>query len=170
MPTPIPVALKAGDFNKDIIILEGHVEMEGTFLLFILPFLLIASPERYLPVLETPILFRDSVESEIENYMSLNASIGVDIAQEYIEGNFPYFIFPFDPSNPIRRTADFAYSDYILVCPTILFGANFFQSCGKNNTVYQYRLTSKHSKSICYLSDWCDVTHTAARPTNMILS
>jgi carboxylesterase type B len=159
MPLSLVQALSDGNFNKDIKLMTGHNEMEGE--LFAFPIDVVTGRGgRYDPYVPAyPVLSKTTVENDIQNYFINDNSIGIQIANEYTEtftDNPLLGVLPLSSTNPIRRSAVYSLGDYMLTCPTILFGGYFVKYFGD---IHQYRLTYANTLSICKTSSWAYVTH-----------
>jgi carboxylesterase type B len=158
MPLSVVQALSDGDFNNDINLIIGHNEMEGELFAFAID-VVTGLGGRYTPTVPTyPVLSKITVINDIQNYFINDNSIGIQIANNYTETFTDILgVLPLSSTNPIRRSAVYSLSDYLLICPTILFGGYFAKYFGD---IHQYRLTYPNTFSTCKTSIWANVTHT----------
>jgi carboxylesterase type B len=157
MPISVNRAVKEGNFCKDIKLLIGHNEMEGA--------LLIASFDilrgllgRYLPPLPiSPLISKRRVYFDIKNIFIDNDTIGIPIAEKFLEhySENSYIL----NQNSIRKSAVHLFGNYLLTCPTILFGGHIVKNSLFTGKVFQYRLTHVITQSISKLSIWAEATH-----------
>jgi len=158
MPKSINQALQEGDFNNDINLMIGHNEMEGEF------FAVVIDEGkglggRYIPALSTyPGLRKVTIFNDIKGSFIINVAFGIQVAPKYTEtfNDNLFGVLPLRSINQIRRSAVHALGDYILTCPTVLFGGYFAKNDGN---VHQFRLEYANSQSICRDSVWAEVTH-----------
>jgi hypothetical protein len=157
IPISIPQALKEGNFRNDINILIGHTEMEGAA--FTLDFDFVRFLDgRYIPELDyIPLITKNIVFMDIKNIFFDSNTFGMTASEKYTE-TFPEFELDKNNGNRIRGSAVYAFSDYVLTCPTILFGY-YFAKNSYSGSVFQYRLTYANSRSMCADSEWANVTH-----------
>jgi len=157
LPFSIPKALKDGNYRKDIKILIGHNEMEGELYAFIFD-LLSQVLGNYIPSDSTTLaVTKNAIYSDIKNSFIDNNTFGDIVANKYTE-TFTDLSVLFNP-NPIRRSAVYSLSDYIFVCPTILFGGYYAKNALPTGEVYQYRLTYASTQSISKNSVWAGAAH-----------
>jgi hypothetical protein len=101
---------------------------------------------------------RNSSDSEIIISIT-NKTIDSSIAKAYtnpFSNTSPVDILT---SNLLRRSASHAFGDYLITCPTIIFGAKLIMNSKFKGNVYQYRLIYINSKSPFYGRVWANTTH-----------
>jgi hypothetical protein len=159
MPRNCIPAIKESDFKTDVRLLIGHSAMEGVS--FARDFDdMIGLEGRYNPK-QLSRVTRSQVYDDIKLFISKTVDLNGKIAGAYTD---PFGADGTDQSRQLIQAAAHAYGDYVITCPTILFGAELVRQKAFKGTVYQYRLTYANSQSISYDSYWAEAEHTDEQP------
>ena len=145
--------LQRGDFKKNINLLVGTVEDEGSFILSFY-----VDPNKYNRLSPQNLTFSEAnsemtrISSKLLSKMPVN---GAEVAKLYFEG-----LSDKSSMNLLRRTIGIAVGDFLLACPAIHFSKTLYES-DPSSKVYQYYFTSKlgkrTAKAVC--SEWMGACH-----------
>jgi acetylcholinesterase len=145
--------LKSGDYKKNLSLLIGTTEDEGSFVLTFG-----VDNIKYNEFSPQNLTYSEAYD-ELKRIASVLTSKipinGEDVAKLYFTG-----LSDNNDFDLLRRTIGIAIGDYLLGCPTIQFAKTLFKNDRKNSKVYQYYYNSKlgdPQKLIC--SKWMGACH-----------
>lgn len=142
-------SLRSGDFKNNLNLMIGLAEDEGSNLLSM--FLDPIKFDKYNP---KPLAYEEAI-NDIENIFNQTFDInGQEVAKVYFSG-----MSASNTGDILRRTMGMAIGDYIIGCPTILFGKEVHSNSPASH-VYQYYFNSRAgdpNKLFC--SQWMGVCH-----------
>jgi carboxylesterase type B len=144
--------LKNGDYKKNVNLLIGTVEDEGSFALG-----MIVDPVKYSHTTPHNLTYNEAyneLRRLSSNLVSKQPVNGNDVAKLYFTGlsvNNDYDL--------LRRTIGIAIGDFALGCPTIQFAKTLYSNDRHNSNVYQYYYTSKLGKEKLYCAKWMGACH-----------
>jgi acetylcholinesterase len=145
--------LISGDYKKNMNLLVGTVEDEGSYLLT-----RSVNNIKYDYFSPQNLTFSEAYDELKQIVSGLISEIpinGEDVAKLYFTG-----LSDNNDFDLLRRTIGIAIGDYLLGCPTIKFAKTLFKNDRKNSKVYQYYYNSKlgdPQKLIC--SKWMGACH-----------
>jgi len=145
LPRKVSQMFKAGDCKKDVNVLMGTTDDEGSF---ILSFLI--DPKNF--SLSNPI---NMSKSEAKQFLKFVLPRFFPRAMINSEDVYNLYIsqLPEDNYDAIRRSIGVALGDYLLTCPTIEFGKLLLNGDPNRSKVYQYLWTAK------YVNTWHGADH-----------
>ncbi|CAG2101508.1 unnamed protein product [Medioppia subpectinata] len=155
LPSDPLTLLKTPAFRPDLRVMIGHVYNEdvvfGAGVNLVAPVM-----GRYVGQVRGALTNR---RLAIANIMTVfvNTGFGPTLAAQYTAFNAtaPALANSTRINAALRATVMHALSDYLFVCPTVLFGQYLTQYSNFAVPVNQYYLRYANSQSPCYGSDWC---------------
>jgi len=131
--------IRSGNYKKNVNILMGTTDDEGSLLLTFLANrtkFSISNPENI-----TKSEAKEILDSIFTKFLPIDSIKVEDIYNLYISQ------LPEDNFDAIRRSLGVAFGDFILTCPTIQFGKLLFNGDSNNSRVYQYLWSAKYHKT-----------------------
>jgi acetylcholinesterase len=128
--------LKSGNFKKNLNLLIGTAEDEGSFVLPIQ-----VDNVKYDYISPQNLTYREAFDELKQLVPRLSSKFpvnGQNVAKLYFTG-----LSDNNDFDLLRRTIGIAIGDYLLGCPTLLFARYLFKSDKKNSKIYQYYYKSK---------------------------
>ena len=143
--------LEQGDFKKNVNLLVGTAEDEGSFVLGFY-----VDQVKYAKDSPPNITFSEA-------YSELSRISSTLVSKKPIDGESVsklYFSGLSDSNSPdlLRRTIGIAVGDFLLGCPALQFARTLFES-DKNSKVFQYYFTSKLGEPKLLCSEWMGACH-----------
>ena len=161
LPQNVFELLETGNYNKDIRVLIGHNALESAQFTYIYD-LLRARFGALSPQIPDAVVNARIARYDIQKIMIGNESFSEQVAEQYTKTFDDLFILTplrFFDRQRLRAAVVHSYSDYSLVCPTVLFGKYLTQRPDFTGKVFQYYLSYANSQSVCRLSTWCANTN-----------
>ncbi|CAG2178073.1 unnamed protein product, partial [Oppiella nova] len=149
--------LISGDFRKDMNLMIGNCEDEGSNVLMLFASNLGEDPKKYDTHNPTPITYTEAYNTTKNLFSSLALKPrinGEDVAKLYFTG-----LSDKTSQDVVRRSIGYAFGDYAMTCPTISFAKSLYKTDPKSN-VYQYYFNSKISDWNPLCGPWMGVCHT----------
>jgi carboxylesterase type B len=143
--------LKSGDYKKNVNLMIGSTQDEGSF---VLPWKM--DPIKYHPISPQNLTYSEAYEELKRIASGLRSKIpinGEDVAKLYFTG-----LSDNNDFDLLRRTIGIAIGDWYIGCPTIQFAKTLFKN-DRNSNVYQYYYNSKLGEEKLICSKWMGVCH-----------
>ncbi|KAI2801626.1 hypothetical protein BLOT_009440 [Blomia tropicalis] len=146
MPVRHIDAIKSYRFNRDIDLMYGVCKDEGTGFVFLF------FPETLNPAFE--ITKEEAKKFAVRFFTSFNFHNGQEVADFYIDklnSNATQDEFKIALGNLV--------GDFILTCPSILFGEEFYSHSAQKQPTYSYRLMQASDTMNTFFPKWIGVPH-----------